>query len=182
MSNFKYLTWQNKVPTRAGLYIRTKGQGDLALFLVSVEHFFDGSIKAHLATVHAQFMPRQSPGRGETLFQLPGDRQPTQASFLGPIKLPCPPAAKTRAKSGVTVPTEPGIYYLSRDLGHAWKHELIAVGIHRYQLSPDATRDELIYTDLATLEEKTNLEQIPGAVMTLALPQLHKLNLQQLRK
>lgn len=181
MSNVKHLSWQNKVPTRPGLYVRTHGQGDLALFLVSVERFFDGTIKAHLKGVVAQFIARAAAPHGESLFQLHGDHTPTKASFLGPIKLKAPPAAKTLARHGVQTPPQPGIYYLSRDLGHDWKHELVAVSIHRYVV-PGGTRDELFYTDLASFEEKRNLERIPGAVLTLALPQLCDLNLQQLRK
>jgi hypothetical protein len=180
LSNGKYLSWQHKVPTRPGLYIRTDGAGDTALVLASIERFIDGSRHAKLTHVSADFVPGPVKPVHEVLHHLRGDREKTRANFLGPIKLQRVPSNRALSRSELIMPAEPGIYYLSRNLGHAWIHQLIAVSIHRYQVG-EGTREELFATDLPSFESR-KLEALSGMILTPVLPQYRKLNLQQLPK
>lgn len=181
MKNATYLTWQQKVPTRPGLYIRTDGHGGTTLVLVSTERFIDGSLHAKLTHVSDDYVRERPTPIHEVLHRLPGSSGKTHAKFLGPIKLPRVPSrtALSRATRDQT-PASPGIYFVSRDLGHAWTTSLVAISIHRYQAG-ESSRDELFALELPSLENH-NLEKVPGIVITPALPAHRKLNLQQLPK
>ncbi len=176
----QYLTWQAKAPTHPGLYIRTDGFGKVQLMHASVQRFLDSSRIVHLTEVVPGFVanPVIRPV-SESLHVMPADSGNTTSKFLGPVKLPKPPTDKKLAKSEYALPTEPGIYYLSRNLGHRWLPQLVAVNIHRYLLGGVTPVDELIAFDLPSLERRDLKDDDRGVILTLALP-YPRLNLQTL--
>lgn len=178
--NNPYLTWQAKAPSRAGLYIRTDGFGKVQLLDVSVESFLDGSSRVNLTDVTAGYVrgALDKPVR-ESIDVLPGDNGKTSTSFLGPIALPAPPSERSLAQAQYALPSEPGIYFLSRNYGHGWVHQLVAVSIHRYLIG-QTPHDELFAIDLPSLERRELKGDDRGVILTLALRDHRQLNLQML--
>lgn len=180
--NEQFLTWQAKAPTRAGLYIRTDGFGKVQLLHVSVESFLDGSRRVYLTDVTPGYVrgPLAKPFR-ETIDVLPDDDDKTTARFLGPIALPALPTEQALAKDEYALPSEPGIYVLSRNYGHGWIHQFIAVSVHGYTLDGTTFSRELFAIDLPSLEQRELKQEDRGAIITLALPDHRRLNLQMLQ-
>lgn len=175
-----YLTWQTQAPTRAGLYIRTDGYGKVQLLQASIETFLDGSRRVNLTDVIADYVrgPLDKLVR-ESIDLLPGDQGDTRASFLGPIKLPPFPTAQELSQTEFALPSQPGIYILSRDLGHCWLHQLVAVNIHRCLLGQTQV-DDVYAVDLPSLDRRELKGDECGVILTLAIPRVASLNLQML--
>lgn len=182
----KNLTWLATVPSRPGLYIRTFGEGPVSLMLVSIERFLGGSRHAYLTEVTADFVrgPLSTPIR-ESMHYLRGDTKKTRAMFLGPIKLPRVPSQRALERASRALPNEPGVYYVSRNLGHAWLHTVTAVSVHRYTsihryTGIETPKDELFAFDLPCLEPRNIEAEANDTVFTMALPHHRRLNLQEL--
>lgn len=178
--NNQYLTWQAKAPTRAGLYIRTDGFGKVQLLNVSVESFLDGSSRVNLTDVSPKYVrgPLDQLVR-ESIDRLPGDDGPTSTKFLGPIALAPVPSDRSLSQAQYALPTEPGIYLLSRDYGHGWVHQYVAVSVHRYLIG-ETPHYELFAIDLPSLERRELKDDERGVILTLVLPEHRRLNLQML--
>ena len=180
--NNQYLTWQAKAPCRAGLYIRTDGFGKVQLLNVSVQSFLDGSSRVYLTDVspgYARGPMEQLRLVHESIDLLPGDERPTSTKFLGPIALPSVPSDRSLSEAQYALPAEPGIYLLSRDYGHGWVHQYVAISIHRYLIG-ETPHDELIAIDLPSLERRELKGDERGVILTLVLPEHRRLNLQML--
>ncbi len=179
-----YLSWTSKVPTRPGLYVKTDGRGTTRLVAVSVERFMNGDRHAYLMDVTPDFVRGALNGlKRETLHHLKGSHDKTHVSFLGPIKLPNIPTDRKLSRASRTLPIEPGIYFHSMNLGHGWLTQLVSISVHRYHVGGAEPHHELFAMELHGFDSLALPESaINRGVLTLALPRLQELNLQQLRR
>lgn len=170
MSNPSFLNWQHNIPTAPGIYVRTDGFGSLTLVLVSVEQRLRSAI-VRAYTIPSDFVAAKPVLPDVEIL----DADKNKDKFLGPVVFRDPSDDFLKASKPVP-PTEPGIYLMSRNLGHRWDTKVVAVSVHRY-LAPTPT-DEVFAITLPDLEF-VDLTK-PFAVFTPALNPARLVDVQQL--
>ncbi len=172
-----FLRFTAEIPSVPGLFFRNDGE----LLLVSVEEHFNGRRNIWATIVTPDWVPAKP--QHQTKFLLEADQRlggdvPT---FLGPIKLNDMPRVSELQRDEPQQPAEPGLFFMSRNVGHTWLTTVVSVSIHRFTKRirvPDT--DELFGLALPSLED-VPVEAGRNCIFTLALPRTERLDLERLQ-
>ncbi len=170
-----FLQFTAQTPCVPGLFLRS----DNTLLIVSVETQFDGSKRVWARDVTPNWVPSKPHTPVKFLLQ-PEPQGGETVSFLGPIKLPDGPLSDELTRIVPQLPTNPGLFWMSRNLGHTWMNTLVSVSIHRFTSRIRvAGTDELFGFTLPGLED-VSVETDRSCLFTLALQRPEDLDVSRL--